>query len=86
MRFSFELSRQHTGTDFITDDPQDYTVFIDGPAVGRIYVRSFKPNAGKWLWRLQSPQNPSGMSDTLVQAKEDLRQRWFTETQRLTRD
>jgi hypothetical protein len=68
-----------------TDNPNDYAVVIDGPVLGRICLQEHDPSKDKWLWFLQSPTGASGMADTLELARESLRQRWFVETQKLTR-
>ena len=68
----------------ITDDPNDYAVVIDGPVVGRIYLYPHGPSKGKWGWFLQSPTGASGYADSLDEAKEDLKQRWFIETKKLS--
>jgi len=68
-----------------TENPNDYAVVLDGPVVGRIYLYEHGPSKGKWGWFLQSPTGASGYGESLEDAKEQLRQRWFTETQRLTK-
>jgi hypothetical protein len=68
----------------VTDDPNDYAVVIDGPVIGRIYRYPHGPSKGKWGWFLQSPSGTSGDADSLDQAKEKLKQRWFVETQKLS--
>jgi len=72
-------SEDHSRTD-------DYAVVIDGPVVGRIYRYLHGPAQGQWGWFLQKPTGANGMSETLDAAKEALRQRWFQETQRLSRE
>lgn len=67
-----------------SEDPNDYAVVIDGPVVGRIYRYPHGPSEGKWGWFLQSPVGASGYADSLDEAKEELKQRWFTETQKLS--
>ena len=65
----------------IYGNPDDYAVVIDGPVVVRIYRSPV--HGGIWNWHLQSPIGASGHADTLDLAKEDLKQRWFTETKKL---
>ena len=42
------------------------------------------PSMGKWGWFLQSPAGATGYADTLDEAKEKLKNRWFTETKKLS--
>ena len=87
MRFilrTLEKQAELEGQRLITDNPRDYAVIMDGPVVGRIYLHENGPSKGKWNWFLQSPTGASGYADTLDAAKEDLKQRWFTETKKLS--
>jgi hypothetical protein len=68
----------------ITEDPNDYAVVLDGPVVGRIYKYPHGPASGKWGWFLQSPTGASGLADSLDEAKEALKDRWFLETKKLS--
>ena len=63
-------------------DPDDYAVVIDGPVVGRIYPNPI--DQAKWNWVLQSPVGAVGYAATLEEAREELKQRWFTETKKLS--
>lgn len=64
-------------------NPDDYAVIIDGPVVGRIY--SNPVHHGKWNWALQSPTGSIGYADSLDEAKEALKQKWFEETKKLSK-
>jgi hypothetical protein len=66
----------------VAGNPNDYAVVIDGPVVGRIYPNPIGPT--KWNWFLQSPIGASGYADTLDEAKDELKKRWFIETKKLS--
>jgi hypothetical protein len=86
MRFILRTQAQQSkihGEGAFSDDPDDYAVVIDGPVVGRIYRYSHGPSMGKG-WFLQSPIGATGYADTLDEAKEKLKTRWFTETKKLS--
>ena len=85
MRFILRTTSQQDkleGREPLTDNPHDYAVIIDGPVVGRIFPNPV--NRGKWDWILQSPTGARGHTDTLDEAKEELKQRWFAETKKLS--
>ncbi len=69
------------GREHFTENPDDYAVVIDGPQVGRIF-RSYDQT---WKWALQSPTGAIGYAGSLDEAKEALKQRWFEETQKLSK-
>ena len=87
MRFILRTQAQQSKVEQkaqFSEDPNDYAVMIDGPVVGRIYLHEHGPSKGKWNWFLQSPTGASGYADSLDEAKEQLKQRWFTETKKLS--
>jgi hypothetical protein len=87
MRFILRTQAQQSkihGEVAFSDAPDDYAVVIDGPVVGRIYRYPHGPSMGKWGWFLQSPTGATGYADTLDDAKEKLKQRWFIETKKLS--
>lgn len=65
-----------------SENPEDYAVVFDGPVVGRIYPNPIR--RGMWNWHMQSPTGASGYADSLDEAKEALKQRWFAETKKLS--
>jgi hypothetical protein len=69
------------GKEPFTERDDDYLVVIDGPHVGRIYLNHDRT----WKWSLQSPTGAIGYADSLEQAKEDLKKRWFEETKKLSK-
>ena len=83
MRFILRTLKKQSeleGREPITENPEDYAVVIDGPSVGRIY-RSYDET---WKWCLHSPTGAIGYADSLDVAKEELKQRWFIETKKLS--
>jgi hypothetical protein len=64
-----------------TENPDDYAVVVDGPAVGRIYSQPWAhmPSA-RWRWVLQKPQARGGYTATLDEAKAEII-RAYTSTQ-----
>jgi hypothetical protein len=85
MRFILRTQAQQSrmrGEKVFSEDPNDYAVVIDGPAVGRIYPNPI--DQSKWNWILQSPTGASGYAGSLDEAKEELKKRWFTETKKLS--
>jgi hypothetical protein len=66
----------------ITCDPEDYAVIIDGPVVGRIYPNPIDQT--KWNWVLQSPVGRSRLRRHAGRGREHLKQRWCTETRKLS--
>jgi hypothetical protein len=67
------LQSKLEGKSPFSDDPNDYQVIVDGPAIGRIY-----PNPGstakdaQWRWTLQVPPYGHGYSATLEEAKDGI--------------
>jgi hypothetical protein len=85
MRFILRTQAQQSiveGKPPFSEKPDDYAVIIDGPVVGRIYPNPI--HAGKWDWLLQSPVGAVGSADSLDEAREELKQRWFAETKKLS--
>ena len=85
MRFILRTQAQHSklrGEKTFSENPDDYAVIIDGPVVGRIYPNPNDPKT--WNWFLQSPIGASGYADSLEEAKDELKSRWFFETQKLS--
>jgi len=74
------IDRRKSRDEPFTDDPNDYAVAMDGPVIGRIYRNYDKT----WKWCLQSPTGAIGYADSLDEAKEFLKQRWFEETKKLS--
>jgi hypothetical protein len=70
------------GRESLSETPNDYAVVIDGPVVGRIHPNAV--HSGKWDWALQSPTGAIGHADSLDEAKEELKKRWFAETKKLS--
>jgi hypothetical protein len=71
-----EYQAKLEGQPSITDRENDFSVVVDGPQIGRIYLEQGGPSNGKWFWFLQVSLYRKGMADTLDEAKDEIAKCW----------
>ena len=74
------IDRRKSRDEPFTDDPNDYAVAMDGPVIGRGYSELRQDLEVVFA----VTHGAIGYADSLDEAKEFLKQRWFEETKKLS--